>query len=576
MDIIIAEKPNVARKIASIFRNVKYIRYKNIGYFRSDDIAIISGVGHVYQLDQIDRNWRYPVFDISWKPAYQVDRDLMHTKPYIELAEMLRENANRVIVATDFDIEGSLIGYNIARYALGRDRDILRMKFSSITYSELNRSWNNLIDFDYPNAYAGEARHIVDWYYGINLSRFLMASLRAVKNTGLDILSIGRVQAPSLNLLIQRDDDIDRFIPKDIFSVVATVDDVEFSNDRRFDSKDDAERYISNLSTEGNVELVINEERRYIYPPDLMTLQERAYYIYKIPPNKTLSLAQSLYEKGMISYPRTSSQRYPPDLNIRKILESLNIHKSYIQKIISKDKLIPTSGKKTDPAHPAIYPTGISAEITTDEAKIYDIIVRTFLATLSDPMILEIREYRLDVGDIFTTKSIVIKDQGYLEIFPYTKIDTQEVSIDPGLYEVNYRIRKSKTKPPSRYNQVSILSRLEELKLGTKATRAAIIQTLFSRGYIYQEKGKIYVTELGRVIKNVLYNYVPDLFSESFTRALEEELEKVQEGEQDYRIVINKARDQLEKIFKELEGKEEEIGRELLKNLRSKDSKKVN
>ncbi|MEM2380135.1 MAG: DNA topoisomerase, partial [Candidatus Anstonellales archaeon] len=396
MDIIIAEKPNVARKIASIFKNIKYIKYKNIGYFRSDNIAVISGVGHVYQLDQIDRNWRYPVFNISWKPAYQVDRDLIHTKPYIELAEMLRENANRIIVATDFDIEGSLIGYNIARYALGRDRDILRMKFSSITYSELNRSWNNLIDFDYQNAYAGEARHIVDWYYGINLSRFLMASLRAVKNTGLDILSIGRVQAPSLNLLIQRDDDINRFIPKDIFSVIAIVDDVEFSNDRRFDSKDDADRYISNLSSKGNVELIINEERRYIYPPDLMTLQERAYYIYKIPPNKTLSLAQSLYEKGMISYPRTSSQRYPPDLNIRKILESLNIHKSYIQKIISKDKLIPTSGKKTDPAHPAIYPTGISAEITTDEAKIYDIIVRTFLATLSDPMILEIREYRLD------------------------------------------------------------------------------------------------------------------------------------------------------------------------------------
>ncbi|MEM2526274.1 MAG: DNA topoisomerase, partial [Candidatus Anstonellales archaeon] len=271
MDIIIAEKPNVARKIASIFKNIKYIKYKNIGYFRSDNIAVISGVGHVYQLDQIDRNWRYPVFNISWKPAYQVDRDLIHTKPYIELAEMLRENANRIIVATDFDIEGSLIGYNIARYALGRDRDILRMKFSSITYSELNRSWNNLIDFDYQNAYAGEARHIVDWYYGINLSRFLMASLRAVKNTGLDILSIGRVQAPSLNLLIQRDDDINRFIPKDIFSVIAIVDDVEFSNDRRFDSKDDADRYISNLSSKGNVELIINQEKRYIYPPDLMT-----------------------------------------------------------------------------------------------------------------------------------------------------------------------------------------------------------------------------------------------------------------------------------------------------------------
>ncbi|MCS7122708.1 MAG: DNA topoisomerase I [Candidatus Micrarchaeota archaeon] len=567
MKIIIAEKPNVARKIKSIFPDLRYTKYKNIGYFRSDSIAVISGVGHVYQLDQVGKG-DYPVFDLEWKPSYVVSDELKYTKPYIELAQNLRDIADEVIVATDFDIEGSLIGYNIARYALGRHRDLKRMKFSSLTYSELQRSWNDLIDFDYNNALAGEARHIVDWYYGINLSRYLMRSLQQVNQS--KILSIGRVQAPTLALLIARDEEIGRFVPKDIFSVVAEVEGVEFENDRRFESQEELEKYISTLSNRGSVSLEIFEEKRYIYPPDLMTLQERAYYIYKITPAKTLSIAQSLYEKGMISYPRTSSQKYPKDLNVRKILENLKIHRPYIDRLLTKELLIPTSGKKTDPAHPAIYPTGISSDsLSPDESKIYDIIVRTFLATLSDPLILEIKNYTLQANDVFYAKGINIKQHGYLEIFPYNNIKIVNININPGEYQINYKTKKTRTKPPARYNEVSIISKLEDLKLGTKATRAMIVKTLFDRHYITKIKGSIYVTDLGKIIREVLYRYVPDLFSETFTRSLEEDLEKIQENAEDYRNVIKKAKEHLINIFEELRGKEVEVGKSLAQHLKN-------
>lgn len=567
MKVIIAEKPNVARKIKSIFPDLKYIKYKNIGYFRSDNVAIISGVGHVYQLDQIGQG-DYPVFDIEWRPSYSVSDDLKYTKPYIELAQSFRDKVDEVIVATDFDIEGSLIGYNIARYALGRDRDIKRMKFSSLTYSELERSWKDLIDFDYNNALAGEARHIVDWYYGINLSRYLMRSLEQANQS--KILSIGRVQAPTLALLIARDEEIENFVPKDIFSVVAEVEGVEFENDKRFGSQEELDKYRSTLSDRGIVSLEVVEEKKYIYPPDLMTLQERAYYIYKIAPAKTLSIAQSLYEKGLISYPRTSSQRYPKDLNIRKILENLKIHRTYIDRLLTKEKLTPTAGKKTDPAHPAIYPTGIISEsLSPDESKIYDIVVRTFLATLSDPLVLEVKNYTLTANDTFYAKGIAIKQQGYLEIFPYTNIKTVNIAINPGEYEINYKTRKTRTKPPARYNEVSIISKLEELKLGTKATRAVIVKTLFDRNYIIKIKGTIHVTALGKIIKEVLYRYVPDLFSETFTRSLEEDLEKIQENAEDHRNVIKKAREHLEGIFRELIGKETEVGKYLAQHIKN-------
>lgn len=566
-DVVIAEKPSVARKISSIFSNMKYQRYKGIGYYKNDDIVVVSAVGHVYNLATNKKD--YPVFDVEWKPSYLIDKRLSYTRPYIELAGLWKE-ADRIIVATDFDIEGSLIGYNLARFAM-TDRRLYRMKFSSITYGELKRAWENIQEFDLYNALAGEARHKIDWFYGINLSRFLMNSLKT-QNTS-KILSIGRVQAPSLSMLIDREEEIESFIPKEFYYVELKIGEYVFSNDKRFESEEELNNYISSLKDLGYVNVEENIENVYVYPLNLTDLQQLAYYNYKLSPSKTQAIAQELYEKGYISYPRTSSNVYPKDLNVRKILEQLKNYgfEKHISELLEKDNIRPTKGKKTDPAHPAIYPTGeIPKDLDKSEKAIYELIVRSFIATIYRPVVIKKRIYSIDVGDVFSAKSLEILDKGFLDdlfnLAPYNKIEEKKISLEPGEYYVELNKKVGKTRPPNRYNEASIISRLEQLRLGTKATRAMIIDTLFDRGYIKKVKGKIFVNHLGKIIRNVLYPYIPDLFDEKFTRELEEDLENIQ-TEKDSEKVIEKAKTRLSSIFDSLKGKEHEIGELLKKNL---------
>ncbi len=566
-DVIIAEKPNVARKISSIFSNIKYRKYKNIGYFENGHVVVISAVGHVYRLDTDKKG--YPVFDVQWKPSYLVDKKLSYTRPYVELAEMWKD-ADRIIIATDFDIEGSLIGYNLARFAM-TDQRLYRMKFSSITYAELKRAWENLQEFDFYNALAGEARHKIDWFYGINLSRFLMNSLKTQNIS--KVLSIGRVQAPSLSLLIEREESIENFIPKEFYYVNLRIQDYVFSNDKRFDSIEELENYISNLKNRGFVNVEDSIEEIAIYPLNLTDLQQLAYYNYRLSPSKTQSIAQELYEKGYISYPRTSSNVYPKDLNVKKILEQLKQYgfDNYISELLQQDDIRPRKGKKTDPAHPAIYPTGeIPRDLNKQQKQVYELVLRSFIATMYRPVVIKKKVYSIDIGDVFIAKSLEIVDKSFLDglfnLAPYNKIEEKKILLETGEYDVELERKTGKTKPPNRYNEASIISKLEQLRLGTKATRAMILDTLFDRGYIRKTKGKIFVNHLGKIVKKVLYPYVPDLFDEKFTRELEEDLENIQTIK-DADKVIEKAKIRIESIFENLIGKEQEIGELLKENL---------
>ena len=250
MELIVAEKPRVAEKIAmAIGEDVQKKVHNGISYYEGtnggNEFVVAPAVGHIYTLIEKEKSRNYPVFDIEWVPSYVASKEAAYTKPYVELLQKLGRKADVFVSACDYDIEGSTIAYNVFRFTT-TIREGRRMKFSALTKEDLAEAYANRTDFDYSNANAGEARHILDWYYGINLSRALMGALHAAHR--YRVLSIGRVQGPALSMLSDLEKDIRAFVPVPYWELTAMIKDVEFTHTKgRFDNEPDADASLTRL-----------------------------------------------------------------------------------------------------------------------------------------------------------------------------------------------------------------------------------------------------------------------------------------------------------------------------------------
>jgi len=274
--------------------------------------------------------------------------------------------------------------------------------------------------------------------------------------------------------------------------------------------------------------------------------------------------------EGVTSYPRTSSQQLPKELNFAKILTALSKNSIYSQsanKLLALSNLMPNNGSKKDPAHPAIYPTGvIPKNLGTQEKKVYDLIVKRFLATFGEEAERETMTVKFDVKqEIFIGKGTLTTYKGWHELYaPYVKLKEEEM---PDLKE-GEEIKISKldklkkqTLPPKRYTPASIISELEKRGLGTKATRADIIENLFNRGYV-QEKS-IEATKLGIRVESTLEKYVPEIIDEALTTKIEEEMEEIRENKTSQEKILTKAKEHLTKLLNHFKENEDKIGAEL-------------
>ncbi|WP_297506106.1 DNA topoisomerase I [Thermococcus sp.] len=274
------------------------------------------------------------------------------------------------------------------------------------------------------------------------------------------------------------------------------------------------------------------------------------------------------------SYPRTSSQKLPKNLNFRSIIQNLAKlpqYKPFAHELLGKEKLRPVEGKKEDPAHPAIYPTGElpkPGELTKDEQNLYDLIVRRFLALFMEPAVRETVKVVINSNNHrFILSGARTLKEGWLKVYgKYVKFD--EVILPPfregePVKVIQIKREKKKTKPPARYSPASVIKKMEDLGIGTKATRAQILETLYQRGYI-EGKKKIKVTPLGMRVVEALEKNVPDIVSVELTRAFEEKMEEIMAGKARKEDVIEESREQLVKILKVFKEKELDIGRMLL------------
>ena len=582
VELLISEKPNAALKIATALADDKVIKKQNkkVPYYEikhnGEKIIVGCAVGHLFGLKEVNgKGWVYPVFNYDWAPIYEVNKEANYTKAYIETLRKLAKEADKFTVCTDFDDEGTVLGLNIIRYICKRD-DANRMKFSTLTKKELIDSYKNKsLKLDWGQANAGLARHELDWIHGINLSRALTLSLKKTKG-GFKILSIGRVQGPTLNLIVKKEKEILAFKPVPYWQVLLSFNHENkllsaLHKKENFWNKKEAEDVIKNTKNKKAIIGKIKRSEITQAPPtpfDLTTLQLEAYRTIGINPKETLALAQNLYVNGLISYPRTSSQQIPDSIDLREILTKLlDSNYSNLIKELLKRQLKPNNGKKTDPAHPAIIPTGeLPEKLTEKEFKLYDLIVRRTLATLAEPAKRESLQIEINVNnEIFLLKGIKTVYPGWHKYYGHFLMlkETELPGFKEGEEIKNYKINlfKKETQPPRRYTPASLVKELEKRHLGTKATRSQIIDTLYDREYVQDQNIK--ATQLGIKIIETLERYSPEIIDEKLTRHFEEETDLIEEGKKTKEKVVDESKKVLIKILEKFKKNELNIGKEL-------------
>jgi DNA topoisomerase-1 len=587
--MVLTEKPTAAKKIATALDATKSpleVKKGKVAYYEcrrgNDELVVVYALGHLFELQQVERGWTYPRLESKWVPKYEVDKKAINVKPIINLIQRLSKDIDGFIIATDYDVEGSLIGYLTLKYACKADPiKAHRMLFSALTDSDLEHAFDSKGELDFPVIEAGHVRHEVDWLYGINMTRALTLSIKRASGW-FKVVSTGRVQGPTLSFIAQKEREINLFVPTPFWTIHVLGKhngkemELEYFK-KQISSKKIASGVIDALNGQDAVVDSINERTvtQDPYPPfNLSSLQAESYRHFGFKPSRTLAIAQSLYLDALISYPRTNSEMLPSTLNIRGILTGLGSMREYttMARTVLKGNLVPVQGKKTDPAHPSIYPTGEkpTKKLSPSDKKVYDLIVRRFLSLFGEPMVKSFLRADIVCGNhVLYARGLQIVKRGWLEFYgDYFKTGEKVLpNIEQGetIQLVSVYPESKYTQGPARFNPASLLKMLERENLGTKATRASIVDSVKSRGYTQGDKFEL--STLGYAVFETLAQFMPDILSPEMTRQLEIEMDNIQEGTRDRESVVYGAKTRLLRYLEEFKSKEDQIGETLVKGL---------
>jgi len=551
--LVVCEKADAAKRVADALGD-KVIKF-NIGnssvYYvegKIEKYIVCSAVGHLYGLGTArEKRDVFPIFDLMWYPLSALEKEKGYISDKIKTISTLSKNADKFVNACDYDAEGSTIGYNILKYACKAEPSkIFRAKFSTLTKEELSDAFDHLkVGVDFGLVKAGVTRHLIDYIWGINLSRVLLSALQHVTNN-VRAISTGRVQGPALKFIVDREIEIRSFVTKPYWAIKALVDSSKGSFYVDY-FKDKIDRQIEallikeeNEGKEGIVDQLRKTTIQIVPPTPFNTgdLQKEAFRLFGFSPSLTLSIAEKLYLNALISYPRTNSQKLPASINYLKIIKELGKQKEYQKEaaILMKTKLVPKEGEKYDPAHPSIYPTGEAPSIAMDnrQKRLYDLIVRRFFSVFGDNAINERTQLSIKVGDRHFWKVSGGRNLylGWLIFYgKYSEYEERTIPLlDKGdkVLIKDVLVSEKFIKRPPRYNRGSLLEKMEEENLGTKSTRAEIIETLYRRGYLIGDS--ITPTDLGFQIVQTLSKYSDKVVSTELTRDMEKELEDIENG----------------------------------------------
>ncbi len=486
----------------------------------------------------------------SWKMdalpylVYAPIEKLPKEKDIIRSLKNLAKKADSIVIATDFDREGELIGSD-ALSCIKEVNDtapVSRARYSAFTKEEITHAFDNLVDLDTNLAQAGASRQDIDLIWGAVLTRYLTL----VKFAGYgNVRSSGRVQTPTLALIVAKERERMAFVPEDYWVIRGKFGEGDSSFEAshavsRFKTQAEADSAMAHVKDAKTATVKeIAKRKRTVKPPAPFntTSLMAAAAAEGISPARTMRLAESLYMDGYISYPRVDNTVYPSSLNLAETVKTISgnpAYAEYCQKILSKGKIVPTRGKQQDTDHPPIYPTAKATpdDLDASKYKLYNLIARRFLATLSDAATVEGTKVTLDVaGEDFAARGDVTVAAGFRAIYPYgVKKDEQLPALSEGQIIAfgGATCTKKQTEPPARYSQGKLIQEMEKLGLGTKSTRHSIIQRLYDVKYVQNDP--IEPSQLGMAVCDALDKYAPHITHPEMTAELEQEMNSIAAG----------------------------------------------
>jgi len=585
MQLIISEKSIAGERIAEILADGKISTKREAGaqffQFAKDkqEIELIPLRGHITELE-------FPKKFSNW---YGTDlkelamAEIIYTPSEPQIASLLREKArlaDSVVIATDADREGESIGLEAIRYLKEGNPKIReeRAYFSAITPKDIKDSFSKLQKVDYNLADSADARREVDLIWGAVLTRFL--SLMSAR-TGKDFLSVGRVQTPTLALVVDREKERNAFKATPYWELKAILekDKQQFEamhKNERFLNEEEAKKAFEKASKAdfGIVQKVSKTKRSLARPVPFNTTEFlRASSSIGVSPGEAMNLAEGLYMKGFISYPRTDNQAYPTTLDIAGILNSLlsNDFAKLAEKIIAKGSISPSKGKESKD-HPPIHPElpAQRNQLNDKQWKVYELVVRRFFATLAEECETENTSAEISLNEEpFMAKGQIILKMGWKEFYPYSTVKEvilPELNEGDKCKKIKLGNERKETQPPARYSQAALIKLMEQLGLGTKSTRAEIIQKLYFRQYIYGSKA-IEANNISFAVIDALQKHCEKVTKPEMTSDLEKEMDEIAEGKKTKEKIVERSRKELLEILEDVLAKKNEIASELRQGL---------
>jgi DNA topoisomerase-1 len=597
MELIITEKDNAARRIADILsgESADAERKNGVNVYKWGGRRCIGLSGHVVGVDFPDEynDWR----DVEPVELIDAPIEKKATKENIvSTLRVLARKADQVTIATDYDREGELIGKEA--WELVRDVNdevpIRRVRFSSITDNEVKNAFENPDELDFDLAAAGEARQEIDLIWGAALTRFLSLSARQL---GDDFISVGRVQSPTLKLIVDREREIEAFEPEDYWELFADLlketdeETAEFESQYFYRNEDgnEAERVKDEETAQSvfealdsasaaEVERVSRRTRTDDPPAPFNTTQFiRAAGSLGYSAQQAMSIAEDLYTAGYMTYPRTDNTVYPDDLDPEELLDTFSGNYHFgedADDLLELEDTEPTEGDEETTDHPPIHPTEdvpTKGDLSDDEWEIYELVVRRFFATLAESATWEHLKVVAGIGDhkLKANGKRLLKE-GYHAVYPYFNTSENYVpDVEEGdeLAVTDARIEDKQTQPPRRYGQSRLIETMEKMSIGTKATRHGTIEKLYDRGYVESDPPR--PTQLADAVVTAAEEFADLVVSEEMTRDLEQDMTAIAEGEADLSEVADDSREYLQQVFDELRDSREEVADLLQESLKA-------
>jgi DNA topoisomerase-1 len=547
MNLIIVESPT---------------KSKTISKFLGPEYRVLSSYGHIRDLPKGEFGVE---IENDFEPKYVIPTK---SRKIINLLKGEVQKSQLTILATDEDREGEAIAWHLSQaLKLNGEHPYQRIVFHEITKSAIEEALKNPRKIDMSLVDAQQARRILDRIVGYKLSPFLWKKVARG-------LSAGRVQSVTVRLVMEREREIQNFIPQEYWQIIARFKKLtqtrpvsaEFEailvkKDGKvipklgIKTKKEAEKIVKDL--EESEYKVINVEKKEVkrnpLPPfTTSTLQQEAWQKFRFPAKLTMGIAQNLYERGFITYHRTDSLNLS-DLSLFTAKKFIikNYGKEYWPGFLRKYK----ARGRVQEAHEAIRPsypnkTPESLKLQDNQFKLYDLIWRRFIAcqmnqAVFDSTTVDIEAknpapYRNAVsgtGYTFRANGQVLKFDGFLKVYPlkFEETELPEVEVNEILKLIKLIPSQHFTQPPPRYNEASLIKTLEENGIGRPSTYAPILSTIQERNYIEKDENKKFrPTEIGTVVNDLLVNHFPDIVEIKFTAGMEEDLDEIAQGQKKY------------------------------------------